>query len=243
MHLEDLNCVKRKYSTNEICVKRFASSANETDNCHMEKLGKVIRKMREARGWSQGELASRIGVDTSQVSRYERGKQDIPSDNLREIAKLFSTSVARLFMAAEGIGEDDGLSTGAQIYGRIPLISTVPAGEFAEISDIFEPGYADEWIPSPVPTKEHTFALKVVGDSMADDYPEGTILVVEPDRDPCVGNLVIAKCNGNESTFKKWVRDGGKDYLKPLNTTYPMIPMDETCFIIGVVVFAGRHTA
>ncbi|MEM8366585.1 LexA family transcriptional repressor, partial [Morganella morganii] len=32
--------------------------------------------------------------------------------------------------------------------------------------------------------------------------------------------------------------DSGRDYLKPLNPNYPLIPMDEKIKIIGVVVDA-----
>lgn len=42
----------------------------------------------------------------------------------------------------------------------------------------------------------------------------------------------------NEATFKKLVNDSGRLYLKPLNTGYPIEPLDEQCRIVGVVVRA-----
>jgi SOS-response transcriptional repressor LexA len=51
------------------------------------------------------------------------------------------------------------------------------------------------------------------------------------------GSLVIAKqTDANEATFKKLIIDGGQKYLKGLNPSWPMIPIDGTCRIIGVAV-------
>ncbi len=39
----------------------------------------------------------------------------------------------------------------------------------------------------------------------------------------------------NEATIKKLVIDGPKRYLKPLNPAYPVIEIDSSCTICGVV--------
>lgn len=49
----------------------------------MESAGKRIAEMRRERGWSQGELARRIGVSRQQVLRYEtRGIQNMRARRL-----------------------------------------------------------------------------------------------------------------------------------------------------------------
>lgn len=118
--------------------------------------------------------------------------------------------------------------------GRVPLISSVAAGMFTEVSDINPAGFADEWIHCSVPVKAHTFALRVEGDSMEPDYPAGKILIVEPELEARPGDLVIAKNSDNEATFKKLVRDSGEFFLMPLNSRYPMKPLGDAK-IIGVV--------
>ncbi|MEN2769800.1 S24 family peptidase [Escherichia coli] len=46
------------------------------------------------------------------------------------------------------------------------------------------------------------------------------------------------KKSTNEATFKKYISDMGKAFLKPLNPQYPIIEMDNDCEIVGVVVDA-----
>ncbi|MNR63750.1 LexA repressor [compost metagenome] len=51
--------------------------------------------------------------------------------------------------------------------------------------------------------------------------------------------MVVAKLvDADEATFKLLVADAGQLYLKPLNPAYRMIPIDERCRLIGVVVEA-----
>lgn len=89
-----------------------------------------------------------------------------------------------------------------------------------------------------IPIKRHTYALRVHGDSMvsevADSFPEGSIIVVEPEMDALPGDYVIAVNEQGETTFKQLIKDGGDLYLKPLNTRYPIKLLGQAR-VIGVV--------
>jgi SOS-response transcriptional repressor LexA len=76
----------------------------------------------------------------------------------------------------------------------------------------------------------HSYALRVHGDSMTApygrSYPDSSIIYVDPDQRGGVvsGDRVIAKINGdNQVTFKVFVEDAGRRFLKPLNPSYPVI--------------------
>lgn len=132
------------------------------------------------------------------------------------------------------------VSPGPDIRGKVPLISWVQAGDFGDVVDLLHPGDAFEWIETSIQPHEHTFALRVEGDSMEPDFPAGTILIVEPDFDAHAGDFVIARNGDQQATFKQLVRDGGDWYLKPLNPRYPLKPLGD-CQIIGVVRAAERR--
>lgn len=135
-------------------------------------------------------------------------------------------------------GPSSNVSPAPPSRGRVPVISSVRAGDFAEVVDNYQPGEADEWIEVSCQVGRHTFALVVEGDSMEPEFTEGMRVVVEPDMAPEIGDYVVAG-NGERATLKKLVRDGSDLYLKPLNPHYPTKPLGDGR-IIGVVREAHR---
>lgn len=65
-------------------------------------LGEVIYQLREARGWSQYELATRSGVGQSYISMLEQGARPKPGALvLNKLAVALGTTVEALLRAAE----------------------------------------------------------------------------------------------------------------------------------------------
>lgn len=124
---------------------------------------------------------------------------------------------------------------------RYPIVSWVAAGMWEEAIDLYAPGVAEDWIFSTYKGSPNTFALRVKGDSMVNpvgsvSFPEGIIIVIDPNIAAENGSYVVARLNGSmEATFKQLVIDGNQQYLKPLNPRYPLIPISEECQICGVV--------
>lgn len=71
---------------------------------------------------------------------------------------------------------------------------------------------------------------------MEPKFPEGAILIVEPDESPEAGAYVIVRQNSDtEATFKQLMQDGGRRYLKPLNPRYPILELLPDAVFCGVV--------
>lgn len=131
---------------------------------------------------------------------------------------------------------------GPDITGRVPLISWVQAGHWAEIIDNHYPGDVEEWRLTTAKVSKNAFALRIVGDSMINpngypSLPPGAIVIVEPHRQPQNGDIVIARLEDSmEATIKKLVIDGHQKFLKPLNPQYPVIQINGNCTICGVAI-------
>jgi len=59
-------------------------------------LGTRIRRLRNVAGWTQVQLAEKIGIDRSFLADVERGKRNISILNLALIAKGLKISLSRL---------------------------------------------------------------------------------------------------------------------------------------------------
>ena len=120
---------------------------------------------------------------------------------------------------------------------RVPLLrwDEIINGDFMRTAI----GDNQEYIETTAPITRNTFALTVEGDSMANEFPEGSVIVCEQGPvEP--GHFVIALKDGF-ITFKKLIRDGGILYLAPLNPQYPMIPAEGYEMLARVVQSIKRY--
>lgn len=74
-------------------------------------LGKVIRELRGKRGWSQDELAFKIGTTAANLSRIESDKHGPSSDLLSSIAFVFGIKVYELIALTEGVRVGQAVTT------------------------------------------------------------------------------------------------------------------------------------
>lgn len=176
-------------------------------------------------------LGAAIGRKANQVSDLLNNRGSFGEKLARSIEEAAGLPSGWL----DTLGDGNNTSPGPLIRGRVPLLSSVQAGMYKEYVDNFHPGDGGmELIPTSVPVKKHTFALRVSGDSMEPDFQEGMLLVVEPELEPVAGDYVIAKNGDSETTFKQLVKDGADYYLKPLNSRYPIRALGNS-EIVGVV--------
>lgn len=144
----------------------------------------------------------------------------------------------------ESGSRDSNVEPGPPVRGKVPLISQVSAGEWCEASDPFPPGVADDWIETTARVGSRAFALRVRGDSMTNptgfpSFPDGVIVIVDPDCHPVHGSYVIAKIGlAGDAMFKRLSYDDGAVYLLPLNPKFDPVKVDDPreLHICGVVV-------
>jgi transcriptional regulator with XRE-family HTH domain len=61
-------------------------------------LGERIRSLRKEAGWSQAELADKIGVDAGRVSRYEAGRITPSAEALVRLGEVLNVSIDHLLV-------------------------------------------------------------------------------------------------------------------------------------------------
>ncbi|HEO1670819.1 TPA: LexA family transcriptional regulator [Klebsiella aerogenes] len=199
-----------------------------------------VKSKRMQMGLNQAELAQMVGTSQQSIEQLENGKTKRPRF-LPELASVLGVSVDWLI---NGTSESNVTYVGPNTpRGKYPLISLVSAGSWCEACEPYNLKDIDEWYDSDIHVLGDGFWLRVEGDSMTSpvgqSIPEGHIVLVDTGRDATNGSLVVAKLtDANEATFKKLVIDGGQKYLKGLNPSWPMIPINGNCKIIGVVVEA-----
>ena len=106
----------------------------------------------------------------------------------------------------------------------IPIISWVQAGAFVESNVIDETWAVSDYVHATSNVSDKAFALRVEGDSMVShtggySFPEGVIIICDPEQSASVGSFVIAKDTTTQgTTFKRLDGDGLTFKLTALNS-------------------------
>jgi transcriptional regulator with XRE-family HTH domain len=155
-----------------------------------------LREFRERLGLTLEGMADRSGISTSQLSRWEAGRSNIPSERLPELARSYECRIGDIFE------EDDSpyLPLGPTLYVRGP----VQAGQWLEVWEYPE----DEWTsftgrPDVTAPLRDRYGVRVVGESMNDIYPAGTIL-------ECVSFLGGAEISNGKRVIVERLREDGE---------------------------------
>jgi repressor LexA len=170
------------------------------------------------------------------ITRFVDEKGYSPS--LMEIAKHFKLSsvatvhkhvdnlrkkgyVTKTWNANRSLDLTDQAATVRSV--RLPLVGRVAAGQPIEALQEHEVIA----VPEDMVGRHTTFVLEVRGDSMIDEQiRDGDYVIVEERPRARDGDMVIALIDGEETTLKKFYRQGEKVRLQPANVSMEPIMVE-----------------
>jgi phage repressor protein C with HTH and peptisase S24 domain len=217
-----------------------------------------IKKVREARNWSQADLAEFLGVSSGSVGHWEIGRSEPTRRNLTEIAGKLGLSEGQL-TGAEELNDDrpgekggkpekpKGITSNArfepQLFLRmVPVVSWAAAGAAHDYQDMCNQIEEEIETESRDP---NAFAIIIEGDSMEPDFLAGDRLIIAPNGEARNGDFVIAKIRDDGVIFKRFRRaspDGKMIRLESLNPAYDPIerPRVDLQFVYPVVAMKRK---
>src|SRR5580698_7953691 len=83
-----------------------------------EKIGEFIAQIRQERGLTQAEFATRLGTSQSAVNRMEKGRQNL---SLETIGRLSDVLNKQLIAIPAGSSVNLRIEGGHELQGRMPL--------------------------------------------------------------------------------------------------------------------------
>jgi transcriptional regulator with XRE-family HTH domain len=87
-----------------------------------ETFGKRLAHLRRAKGWSQSELAARIGTKSNQISKFETGAYQPGLETLSKLAEALQTTTDFLLAGRE----PNEVRGDARLRARLPLLENLP---------------------------------------------------------------------------------------------------------------------
>jgi SOS-response transcriptional repressor LexA len=213
-----------------------------------------LRRAREKSGYSSAKAAAEaMGVSVPTYIQHENGTRGYPASRAERYARFFRVAPEWLLY-----GKNGTMAQPVELGPRLFVKGEVAAGLWKEAWEVPE----DEWavftgradVRAPL---QKRFGLRVIGESMNEVYPPGTIIeCVQYEQDEPIesGRRVVVlrtKLDGTvEATVKELVRSPeGIEWLVPRSTNpaYQAFRGDEpdspdivSVQIVGVVVGSYR---
>lgn len=176
----------------ELWLKQFAMKA-----------GAIIRDARKKAGWSQQDLAGRVGVSQVAIMKIERG-ETTKSKHFPKIAQILeidlalldpslNTSSSSTVLKKTGMSRDQALVRleQEQIVGKhdLPVFSMAQGGPGAPV--LSNQPFRAIARPHNLQGIEAAFGVLIVGNSMFPEYREGDIAYVDPHVPPRIGDACL----------------------------------------------------
>ena len=199
-----------------------------------DKIIEILTNLKNEQDVSISELARRVGMAKSAVSRYFNKTRQFPLNRAQDFAKALNTTTEHILgikTSEPPIPKSNGYPT-----VRIPVLGDVAAGvPILAQQDII--GYED--IPADMAKTGEYFGLKIKGDSMEPKIHDNDIVIVKSMSDAENNDIVIAMIN-NEATCKRLHKYSNSVVLTAINSDYKPIEVtpDENIQILGKVVMS-----
>jgi len=174
--------------------------------------GKRINEMRESHGWTDQDLAERVGTSKASISRWENGLFMPKSEDIKKLAVIFGVSPVWL------MGMDVSKYVSIEGNKPIPVIGVIAAGKPIIANENIE---AYEYVEKD---RQIDFCLLVKGDSMKNArICNGDTVFVKKQSDVESGEIAVVLIDGEEATLKRVIKDDKGIILMPENPDYKPI--------------------
>lgn len=179
----------------------------------MKILGENIRKLRQARGLTQQQLADIMGASNyTTISKWESGANSPRGGDLVKLSELFNVSVDELLGINDNITlKSDYKYIPTAISAGIQLdVEAITECETITIPDVIMGRYARD---------ENIFITRVNGDSMNKVIPHNSLIAVRPVSLESLknGDIVVYSCDGDYA-LKRFYKKGNKLIFRPDST-------------------------
>lgn len=214
----------------------------------MGRMGKRIVQLRRELNLTQGEFERLCGWkgDGSRVCHYERDLREPSRDDTQTMATVLKVTPWFLEYGITLEGEENDINIKdfkkEVIERHIPIIKLDEVEDWIQGRIINQNKIGNFMQNSSV---EGHFCLEIKGDAMVssvnnlDSFLEGDIAVFNADLIPKEGDVVVF-LHRNSVKIRQISKDGTETILKPLNTQYPIIVMNDEVRVLGIAISTER---
>lgn len=195
--------------------------------------GEKLRALRDQKGWTQEQIASKLGTSKQVISRYENNQRSPKLSIAIKYAEILGVP-SNYFTDNENSNSASPIPPG---FEPLPTMSLVPrVGAIACGEPILAEQNIEDYDKVPEDWRAD-FTLVCEGDSMEPRIKDGDIVAIRKQREVETGEIAAVRIEEN-ATLKRVYRYPDRLVLQPENPAFPPIVLvgEE----INTVVIEGK---
>lgn len=169
--------------------------------------GKKLRELRKLEGWTQEDVAKKLGISKQTYSHYENEKRKPSLDTIRELANVYQVNIDNIFSEQENGN-----------FTLLPIVGTISCGNGVYAFEDIE-GY--EEIPNSWIKGADHFLLRAKGDSMINARIEDGDLLLIRKQETFENGEIMAVIVDDEAVLKRIYKSDDVIILQSENPKYP----------------------
>lgn len=191
--------------------------------------GEKVKLTREKLGWSQIELAEKMGYSGRRLLSGQKLISDIehskgPRGPSMPTRKALGEALG---LDVEGNPATPNVVEMSAHFGPkpVPVIALAAAGEGQMFTDQgFVAGDGMYQVGRPPDLKDpYAFGVEVRGESMEPKYENGQVVIVDTTKEPGNGDYAVVGLFTGERYIKRWKRAGAKIFLESINPAFEAV--------------------
>ena len=170
--------------------------------------GKKLKALRTSMNLTQEGLAKALNIkygtnfNKGMISKWENDKEEPRIDSVRYIADFFGMSLDEILGLKDNeLSMYEVINKDFSNITNIPIVGTIAAGQPILAAQNIE-GYMPI-LSSFINKHKEYFYLRVKGNSMNLEFPDGSYVLVERTSEVENGSIAVVLVNGYEATVKK----------------------------------------
>ena len=167
-----------------------------------------IKALRKRFGVTQRELAEAVGVTENAVSKWETGRSVPRMGTIERIATHYGIAI-RSIVDDDGMAERSTTRAGDEGLPLLALPRTCGEDGPQAVEGLMSVPY-EVWRDHP-----RGYFLKAKGQQMNRLYPEGSLILVDPDVEPSSGSIVVARLDGGDYVMRRLYKGSSVLVLSP----------------------------
>ncbi|PIQ43985.1 MAG: hypothetical protein COW05_01810 [Gammaproteobacteria bacterium CG12_big_fil_rev_8_21_14_0_65_46_12] len=202
-------------------------------------LRRTIAHLQKVLGVNDADISKATGISTPTISRIKTGGSDDPRlSTLKPLAEFFQVTIGQLtgLEALPAQYSNKNVIDQHKVSISVPLINWEQAAKFEEIVKTLTPRIWPEWLAANAALSNMAYALKINQRNLVTPFSEGSIIVVDPLRDPIDQDYILIKAkNSDTCILRRRLEEANQAWIQPLQPGFETRLLNDEDKFCGVV--------